>query len=531
MQSALWMPLGLTLARLALVCTAAQSTAPPPRTLVVQPFVLCGESADDAPARMRIRERLVDRVYAKAGVDVHFLEPRPYPNRAARDGEINLDRIVEAARADGAVRGDGEILNCYFVDAVDGQAGPLGRGGMNMPILFIALGPEPDLGIEAFVMAHEAGHCLGLRHSVDDPEVPDELVNLMGGGPFLERVGVDGLHPSQVETVNASPMVRPHVRCLDLASARAAMLDESFEPFFGRLQPRELAAFFGRAPQASTLAGQRDEARQVFRDSARAFTDEERAALTWLTEGLCSRLRGSYPLLAEQPWDFLKFADELCSGFSHTRGLSILFAERTVARAVALHQGGDLELALRSMGPLFVHEQMHVLERCYPRRFAELHTTALGFLHGAVDDHPWLRARQVSNPDALSANWLIPLDEGGERSLWWPRTLLRDGPQVPRLGADFLEVAVRVRERDQGYEVVVDAAGVPVQRPLTELSAFLDRFPIRTGKDHPNEVAAYLMEQVLLHDVLGVPEPKDGLPVTVANMRDWARAGLRIERE
>lgn len=480
---------------------------------------------------MRIHEHLVDQVYAKAGIDVHFLEPIQYPNPAARDGEINLDQIVLAARADGAARGQGGILNTYFVNAVDGQAGPLGRGGMGMPILFIALGPEPNLGIEAFVLAHEAGHCLGLRHAVDDPLVPDDLVNLMGEGPFLERVGVDGLHPSQVVTVNRSPMVRPRVLCLDEQQARVAMLDETFELFFDRLQYREIAAFLGRTPEARTLSGQRAEAREAFREAARGFESEESEALRWLTEGLRERVADSYPLLAEQPWTFLKFDDGLCSGFSHTRGLCILFSEGVVRRAVSLHDAGDLEAALRSMGPLLVHEQLHVLQRCYPRRFAEMFRSVLGFEEGVVEPHPWLLTRQVSNPDALTANWLIPLEEDGERRLYWPRTLLRDGPEVPRLGADFLDVAVLVQREGDRYEVVVDAAGLPVHRPLPELGAFLDRFPIRTGKDHPNEVVAYLFAQVLLHDVLGVAPGEAGLPEMVAKTRDWARGGLRLERE
>jgi len=512
----------------------ADPTPAPPatrRTLVVQPFVICGDQLGDAPARMRIREHYVDQVYAKAGIDFHFLEPIPYPNAAARDGEINLDQIVAATRADGAYRGRGEILNTYFVNAVDGRRGPLGRGGMGRPILFIALGAEPDVGIEAFVMAHEAGHCLGLRHSVDDPLVPDDLVNLMGDGPYLERVGVDGLHATQVETANTSPMVRPHIRCLDEDAARLAMLDETFEPFFDRLQQREIAAFLGHRPTASTLPEARAEAREAFEEAARGFAPEEAQALAWLTEGLVARLSTSYPLLAEHPWTFLKFDDGLCSGFSHTRGLSILFAERVVRRAVSLHEAGDLNAALRRMGPLLVHEQMHVLERCYPSRFGALYRGLLGFEQGVVENHPWLVERQVSNPDALTANWLIPLEEDGERRLYWPRTLLRDGPEVPRLGADFLDVAVRVRKDGDRYEVVVDDAGLPVTRPLTELRAFLDRFPIRTGKDHPNEIAAYLFEQVLLHDVLGVDPGDKGLPELVSGMRDWARQGLRIERD
>ena len=99
--------------------------------------------------------------------------------------------------------------------------------------------------------------------------------------------------------------------------------------------------------------------------------------------------------------------------------------------------------------------------------------------------------------------------------------IARDAPEH-RAAFDFLA---------RHYEVVVDPAGLPIHRPLSELGAFLDRFPIRTGKDHPGEVAAYLFAQVLLHDVLGVSPGDAGLPEMVAETRDWARTGLRLERE
>lgn len=543
------------LALLALSCSSTPSQEPQTpkpeldksHVVVVQPFILGGETASDEFARIRIHEKLVDQVYAKAGIDFHFLEPRTYFNVAARDGKINLDKIMAASKADGASRGSGEILNTYFVNAVDGQAGPLGRGGFNMPILFIALGAKDDIGVEAFVMAHEAGHCLGLKHSVDDPVVPNDLVNLMGNGPFLERVGVDGLHASQVGTVQQSAMVVPRVRCLNLEQARTAMLDESFEPFFSQLQEREIQAFTQSVLPSFPLSDHRAHAKVIFRAAALGFEANEERAMLWLTAGLRQRVAPHYPLLANQPWSFLKFENDLCSGFSHTRGLSILFSQRVVDHAVALHEAGDLNAALQSMGSLLIHEQMHVLERCYPKRFAELYESVFGFVAGKVAPNSWLVENQVSNPDALSGDWLIPFQDGaaGNASsdnssakktdpdndspvqLWLPRTILRPGPGVPRLGADFLNIAVLVEDNGDGYEVVISNTGMPEQRQLSEFAPFLDRFPIRTGKDHPNEIAAYLMEQVFLADVLGTDADQDAMPSMVQKMRDWARTGLR----
>ena len=54
----------------------------------------------------------------------------------------------------------------FFVNAIDGNKGPTGRGMMNGNLVFITLGDESKYkGFEkvcrSFVVAHEIGHNLG----------------------------------------------------------------------------------------------------------------------------------------------------------------------------------------------------------------------------------------------------------------------------------------------------------------------------------------------------------------------------------
>ena len=504
------------------------SVAVPRHSLVVQPIVVRGDAGED-PAAMRFLDQAVTRSYTRAETRCHFLEAIYFDDTEARDGEVNLDTIVRRAEEAQLLRGGGRVVNMFFVDAVDGRVGPLGRGQQNGSIAFIALGDEPAPDMEAFVVAHETGHCLGLLHSVDDPAVPNELVNLMGDGPFAERTAPEGLHPSQVRTIQSSPLVMPHVRALGLEEARLAIVDESSEPFFANLEAREIAAFTGSAVEATDPAARRDAARAAFADAALACTPEEEAALVWLTGAVLERVGGDLPLLAQQPWWFIKAKDELCGGFSRTRGLAIVFAERTVARVLAAHRLGDVDTALRDLGPLFAHEQLHVIERCYPERFAQLFTEVFGFRRGRVAQVAWLTERQVTNPDGVRAEWLMPVATGTGERLFQLRTVLRDGPSVPRMGYDFLEVLVEVMPGTEpgSFEVICDESGVPVPCDRELIAPFLASFGIEQGLDHPNEIASYLLGAELTRRFAADPESAEARDPMATAFLDWCLANLR----
>ena len=116
--------------------SVTDKSAQMPFVIIVQPIVVQGDDGKE-PASMALPESLVDNAYSRAGVDFYFLEPLFYNNTKARDGLINLDKIVNAATKDGFIRGQGDIVNMFFVNAVDGKKGPLGRGMMKGSLTFI----------------------------------------------------------------------------------------------------------------------------------------------------------------------------------------------------------------------------------------------------------------------------------------------------------------------------------------------------------------------------------------------------------
>jgi len=336
----------------------------------------------------------------------------------------------------------------------------------------------------------------------------------------------------------------PAVRCLPLDEARRAMADESHEPFFSILEPREIAAMTGAVSTGRTPAERRDEVRRRFVDAVQAFTPQEEAAMTAMTEHLRKLLQPRYPLVAREPFQYVKFSRSLVGGFPHTRGPWIFLGEGAVERFVKAwavleeqNKNGNRDRTIGSLTTL-LHEQMHVLERKYPEKFKNLYTEVYGFRFGPIRPDPWISARRISNPDALRWEWVFPVKRDGRELLFAPQMMLRDGRDVPRMGADFQFACVRVEPAGDGFRTV-QKDGRPIVAPLTEVPEYVAAMPLPTGLDHPNELTAYLFEMIFANDVAELraegPPPVDtkkpagssGLKPEVERVRTWFRANLR----
>jgi hypothetical protein len=501
-------------------------------TVLVQPIIVRADQGE-GPARCRIVESLIDQVYAAADIDFQFVEPIFYDNTQARDGLVDLDTVVQWAERDGIVRSPERQINMFFVNQVDGKPGPLGRGRTPGWQVFVAMAPggrNPNDAEDAFVVAHEAAHNLGLQHAVDDPQVGEAYPNLMGGGPYEQRLSKSALNRYQINTIRKSPLVRPRIECLSQQEAQRAILDDSYGNYFSRLQRREVATLTGNTVECTELRLCQDEARRRIADAVLPFTQREEESVAWFAERLGELLGDDFALFRKHPWRFIKVRDTLAAGFSHTRATYIIFSQRTVERIVTARNDPNELDALRKMGPLFVHEQMHVFERLFPSRFVPLFENTLGFQQATVESHRWLDERQICNPDALNLNWVVSTrqDPGEQPNLFWLRTLLRDGPEIPQMGRDFLPVAVRLTRDGDRFRVAVDADDKPLTVPISSLTEYVARLPIDNGLDHPNEVAAYLFQHVLMKDYLTAEQKPDAVannPVYTQFQR-WCRINL-----
>lgn len=481
--------------------TAQNNKNLPPYILIVQPIVL---QSDDGliSASMALPEDLVDRAYEKAGIDFLFLEPIYYKNSQALYGEINLDSIVRMADRAGLIKGQNDIVNMFFVDKVDGLEGPLGRGMMGGNLTFIALGENKDKNdqelkyMQAFVIAHEVGHNLSLKHAVDDENVNDTLPNIQGDGEFKDRIDPEySLNDYQIELIKKSPLVHPRVEFLSKEKAKLGILDESFEPYFSQLQKREISAFVQKESPLE-LIKTREFAKEQFSSAVIEFSSKEKKCISF-TVGRINDilLKNGIALMPNHPWRFIKIENWLCGGFAHTRGTYIILSQKHLDHlSKSWSENMTLEeeqVLMEKLGSLLVHEQMHSLQRTFKSKFIKLYTEYWNFIQADIKSHEIIEIDRVSNPDAPIAEWLIPNPQTSN-SYFWVRTLLKDSEGIPVMGKDFKNEVFNLSKAENAYQLLKDEQGNIIRNDMSIIAFYEKSIPPNRGIDHPNEISAYL---------------------------------------
>lgn len=318
----------------------------------------------------------------------------------------------------------------------------------------------------------------------------------------------------------------PTVTFLSGDAARAAIVDDAREPYFARLQSLEIAAKTGSEIHGA-LAAQRSEARKRYQAAVRDFTDAEQQALRASVQALQPMLV-HYPRFARQPWRFVKLADSIEGGLPHTRAEAIILSESISAGIAGMYRQ-SAAATLRRIGPLLLHEQMHVLQRLQPARFESLYVNVFGFARRATLTLPTeLVVNQVANPDGLDCCWLFPLAQPGRFILPWlefaASTNRRKMPQ------DFRMRAVPIIAEGSEFRVMRDAQGRVQTRDLAQVAEYVQAFPLTENYYHPNESAADLFAQLVMHDSLEQDRAsaRRRLPEKeFAPLRSWFRANLR----
>ena len=216
-------------------------------------------------------------------------------------------------------------------------------------------------------------------------------------------------------------------------------------------------------------------------------------------------------ILRADYYRFIKVKESHCAGLAYTRTDCIILNQKKVAQICSARKESDEKTALSHGAALLVHEQLHILQRFYPDRFAPLYEGIWGFVRGHVAPNAWLTEHQITNPDAPCVEWITvyPGDNGMQRLLWM-RTLIMGTGDVPRLGQDFEAAAVDIEKSENGFRVISDSNGKPVYKPMSHYSEYAERFcpAAKRGLDHPHEIAAYAFAELFLKDYVRIKQPR-----------------------
>ena len=317
----------------------------------------------------------------------------------------------------------------------------------------------------------------------------------------------------------------PAVAFLDGDAGRAAIVDESIEPYFSVLQPIEMTAKTGKPLEAKDLAAQRDECRKRYAAAVLDFTADEKAALSAFTTEVGAAWASEYPLFSKTPWSFIKLADSVEAGLPHTRGRSIVFAP-SVTEAFAKSWKSDSKAALVGAARLLVHEQSHVVQRLHPEAFAPLYTGVWGFVRAKdLASDAWLDKQHLGNPDGIDIGWAFPMKEGPTTTLIQPLVVFSEGPEPRNMPNDMQMIAVTLERKAGKLKPKEDAKGHPVFRSMA-LSGVDSLFGGIGETFHPNEIFACLFAAMVTRDHFhGGPlsRSSDLVGKDFAKLRPWCR--------
>lgn len=336
---------------------------------------------------------------------------------------------------------------------------------------------------------------------------------------------------SLAESTPAARAPAPRISLLDVAAGRKAIVDDSAEPYFERLQAAEIQAKTGVVSKGR-LAALRKEARGRYARAVQAFTPEEREVLRWLVNELHPVLLRDYPLIARTPWSFIKLSPELEGGYPHTRGGHIVLPTRHLAQAVELYASGEKDELRFQLGKLLLHEQAHVVQRAHPELFAKLYTELWGFKRlTQLRPGPWLEPRNVVNPDGTDTRWVYPVTENGQTRWVWPLVILED-TEATTLARNLRMVAVALKEAPGGLQVETGPDGTPRMEELTSLASLTRSFPDRGDLYHPNEIASSFFATLVTVESLYPEEqfPREAREKLLKRwepFRNWLRTNLR----
>ena len=327
------------------------------------------------------------------------------------------------------------------------------------------------------------------------------------------------------------------IEFLEGQAARDAIVDDSADPYFSRLEDHEMTANTSAPITGATHADKIAECKKRFQAATVDFTDQDKATLTFFIEKVQGPLKRDYPVFGNTPWSFIKVKDTLAGGMPHTRGGHIVMPESVLKHLSAFQQRMGANSVPRAAN-LLIHEQTHVVERSHPELFEPFFTRTLHFVRaGKIEPDAWLTDRQLVNPDGTVCDWIFPLTENGKPTYVLPLIAFENAnPTDLRQG--MTTIAVTMEKTPDGFKPATGADGKPIVRPLAQVTQYMQGPGSESDNYHPNEIAADRFAELVVIDNLWSDEMKnkvqtlDGQEIErrLKPTRDWAANAFKGDK-
>ena len=313
---------------------------------------------------------------------------------------------------------------------------------------------------------------------------------------FLHGIGV----AQEINIIDSSGFEDNfEVSFLNKEEASVAILDETYEPYFSKLQIREIYALTGTLPPSSSIDGARNFAKEIFSSAVSNFSTEEKSAIIYVTSVITEVFRANkLYIIANHPWKFIKIEDWLCGGFAHTRGEYIILSQRHLNHLKSNWSQNmseqDSIMLVKKLGVLLIHEQFHSIQRKYPEKFELLYVDFWKFEKANIESDSIIVVNQLINPDAPNPEWVVNYDN----TYYWIRTLIRESAEKPQMGEDFKDFVFTLVKTKNNFIVAKDSSNNLIKQDLSKFTIYTESFPVTQGLDHPNEIPAYMISEYFI---------------------------------
>jgi hypothetical protein len=293
------------------------------------------------------------------------------------------------------------------------------------------------------------------------------------------------------------------------AEAKKAIVNDFKEPYFERLQKNEMNAKTGKVLEGKDLKALQKAARAHYQASVLEFSEDEKKNIRWVVDSIHADLKKHYPLLPRQKWKFLKVNDSVEGGLPHTRHDFIVFSQR-ITKVIFANKKQNEYFCLLGAANLFIHEQMHVVQRMNPGLFDPLYEDLWGFKK-AKEIKPadkklasWLEGHHLLNPDGTDVMWVTSIKNDKETTWLWPLVTLKEAKLSPKMPQDFQMIGITiVPGKKEDTFIVNGKKGQPVFSDLSKIPAYMKKFNGHHGNHyHPNELGADIFANLFLADHL-----------------------------